>query len=79
MESQRVGNNCATEQQQDFFSQLYEIANHLSEVSPIIIAKEKPKHDELSGGSLLLWKAENEADPFLPPVSSLHKMAQMQL
>lgn len=38
----------------DFLPQLYKTANHLSEVSSIIIAKEKPKHDKSSGGNSLV-------------------------
>lgn len=34
--------------------------------APIIIAKEKPKHDELSGGSLLLWKQKMRLIHFCP-------------
>lgn len=37
----------------DFFPHLYKTANHLSEVGPIIIAKEKPKYDKSSGGNSL--------------------------
>lgn len=57
-----------------FFPQLFKTAKHLSEVSPIITAKEKLKHNKSSGGLPRLRRVENEVDSFFFfffPVSSL--------
>lgn len=50
-----------------FFPQLYKTATHLSEVSPIITAKEKLKHNKSSGGLPRLRRVENEVDSFFFP------------
>lgn len=55
------------EKASEIFPLLNKTPNHLSEVSPVIIAKEKPKHSKSLGGNSLSRRVEKEVDSIFSP------------